>query len=204
MFNSQVSVKHAIVSLIFVLFMFGCASPPKPIINLNSANHQLLLKQQQNWQLKGKIGFKSPDKKQSANLRWLQQQDRYQLNLTTIIGTSLLSLKGKRGAVELITDDQTYQDTDPSRLIWRVTGWQIPVEQLSLWIKGQHQNKDKVQLSQQGWVSQLSPNCKKCHDWVILYDNYELVETNWLPHKIVLKNPKTNSQLLIKVNEWTL
>lgn len=204
MLISQVCVKQAIFTLTLGFLMYGCASPPKQIIHLNSANHQLSLNQQHNWQINGKIGFKSPDKKQSAYLRWQQQQDHYQLNLTTIIGTSLLSLKGRNGEVELIADDQTYQDTDPARLIWRVTGWQLPVEQLRFWVKGQHQNKDKVLLSEQGWVSQLTPKCKNCQDWVILYEHYKLVETTWLPHKVVLKNHKNNSQLLIRINEWAL
>lgn len=201
---SQTTVKHTIFSLILVLLMVGCASPTMPTVHLNSANHQLALKQHQNWLIKGKIGFKSPTKKQSANFRWDQQQDHYQLNLTTIIGTSLLNLKGEDGAVELVTDEQSYYDTDPARLIWRVTGWNIPVKQLRYWIKGQHQNKDKVLLSEQGWVSQLKPICNNCDGWLILYDNYKIVKTTWLPHKVVLKNQQNNSQLLIKINEWNL
>ena len=201
---SQVRVKQIIYSVIFAFLMFGCASPPAPIVQLNPANHQISLKQQQNWQINGKIGFKGPEKKQSANLRWLQQQDHYQLNLTTVIGTSLLSLKGHSDTVTLVADDQVYQDTDASRLIWRVTGWQMPVEQLRFWIKGQHQKLDKVLLSEQGWVSQLTPNCKNCADWLITYDSYKLVDSTWLPHKVILKNQKNNSQLLVRIDEWTL
>lgn len=201
---SRTCIKQTLYSITFALLMFGCASPPKQIITLNSANHQISLKQLQTWQINGKIGFKGPDKKQSANLRWQQQQDQYQLNLTTVIGTSLLTLKGQRDEVVLVADDQTYRDTDASRLIWRVTGWQMPVEQLRFWIKGQHQKKDKVLLSEEGWVSQITPNCKNCDDWLISYDSYKLVGTTWLPHKVVLKNHKNNSQLLVRINEWTL
>ena len=201
---SRPCIKQSTSGLIFIFFLSSCVTPPKTPVSLNSAAHQLSLQQQQNWLIKGKLGFKSPKKKQSANFRWQQTQDQYQLNLTSIIGTSLLNMQGNDNAVTLVADDQTYQDSDPSRLIRRVTGWQIPVEKLRFWVKGQHQNNDKVITSEQGWVSQLQPLCKNCQNWLINYDNYKLVDEIWLPHKIVLNNRLTNSQLLIRVNAWDL
>jgi outer membrane lipoprotein LolB len=197
-------MKQTLSVLILILFLAGCATSPQPIVSLNSSAHQLSLKQQDHWLIKGKLGFKSPEKKQSANFRWQQIQQQYQLNMTSIIGTSLLNMKGDEEGVTLITDDETYQDSDPSYLIWRVTGWQIPVEKLRFWIKGQHQRNDKVMTSEQGWVSQLQPICNNCENWLINYDNYKLVDEVWLPHKVVLDNSLNNSQLLIRVNKWDL
>ena len=182
----------------------GCVTPPQSTINLNSSTHQLSLKQQNHWLIKGKLGFKSPDKKQSANVRWQQKKQSYQLNMTSIIGTSLLSMKGDENGVILISDNKTYQDSDPSHLIWRVTGWQIPVEKLRFWIKGQHQKNDQVLTSEQGWVNQLKPICNNCQNWSINYDNYKLVDKIWLPHKVLLHNSLNNSQLLIRINKWDL
>ncbi|WP_293749076.1 lipoprotein insertase outer membrane protein LolB [uncultured Paraglaciecola sp.] len=173
-------------------------------MSLNSSSHQLSLKQQEHWSIKGKLGFKSPDKKQSANFRWQQTQQQYQLNLTSIIGTSLLKMQGNEEVATLVADDETYQDSDPSHLIWRVTGWQIPVEKMRFWIKGQHQNNDKVITSEQGWVSQLQPICNNCKNWLINYDNYKLIDNIWLPHKVVLRNKSNNSQLLVRINAWDL
>jgi outer membrane lipoprotein LolB len=180
----------------------GCGTLSKPTVSLNSTVHQLSLKQQESWLIKGKIGFRNSEKNQSANFRWQQNQQQYQLNLTSIIGTSLLNLKGDKKGVILTTDDEIYQDSDPSYLIWRVTGWQIPVEKLRLWIKGQHQKNDKVLISSQGWINQLQPMCNKCKNWLINYDNYKLVDGIWLPHKVLLQN--NNNQLIIRVNKWEL
>jgi outer membrane lipoprotein LolB len=192
------------LTLALAFILASCAAPPQPTVNLNSSAHQLSLEQQQHWMIKGKLGFKSPEKKQSAYLRWQQAPQKYKLNLTSIIGTSLLNMQGDVEGVTLITDDKTYQDSDPSHLIWRVTGWQIPVEKLRFWIKGQHQKNDQVLTSEQGWVSQLRPMCANCKNWLINYDNYKLVDDVWLPHKVVLHNDLNNSQLLIKVNQWDL
>jgi outer membrane lipoprotein LolB len=201
---SRLCIKQTLSALILILFLAGCATSPQPIVSLNSSAHQLSLKQQDHWLIKGKLGFKSPEKKQSANFRWQQTQQQYQLNMTSIIGTSLLNMQVDEKGVTLIADDETYQDSDPSDLIWRVTGWQIPVEKLRFWIKGQHQKKDKVIFSEQGWVSQLQPICRNCKNWLINYDDYKLVDAIWLPHKVVLNNRLNDSQLLIRVNKWDL
>jgi len=201
---SQAHIKQTLSTLTLIFFLVGCANPPKPKVNLNSSFHQLSLKQLDHWSIKGKLGFKSPKKKQSANFRWQQSPLQYQLNMTTIIGTSLVKMQGNVEGVTLIADDETYQDSDPSHLIWRVTGWQIPVEKLRFWIKGQHQNNDLVIIGDQGWVNQLQPICDNCENWLISYDNYKLVDETWLPHKVVLNNSLTNSQLLIRVNIWDL
>jgi outer membrane lipoprotein LolB len=194
--------KQTLCIFILVFFLAGCGTLSKPTVSLNSTIHQLSLKQQENWLIKGKIGFKNSEKNQSANFRWQQDQQQYQLNLTSIIGTSLLNLKGDKKGVILTTDDEIYQDSDPSYLIWRVTGWQIPVEKLRLWVKGQHQKNDKVLISSQGWINQLQPMCNNCKNWLINYDNYKSVEGIWLPHKVLLQN--NNNQLIIRVNKWEL
>lgn len=199
--------KQTLSVFIFIFILSNCANPPAQQVNLNSAAHQISLKQQKNWLIKGKLGFRSHDKKQSANFRWQQTPKQYQLNMTSIIGTSLLNMKGNANGVTLITDDKTYQDSDPGHLIWRVTGWQIPVEKLRFWIKGQHQKNDQVLTSEQGWVSQLQPKChdsKNCDNWLITYENYKLIDNIWLPHNVVMNNKLNNNQLLIRINKWDL
>jgi len=202
---SQPCIKQTLTAFTVIFFLAGCATPPQPTVRLNSAAHQLSLEQQDHWLIKGKLGFKSPkEANQSANFRWQQTQQQYQLNMTSTFGTSLLNMQGDEENVTLIADDETYQDSDPSHLIWRVTGWQIPVEKLRFWIKGQHQQSDQVITSEQGWVSQLQPVCNNCENWLINYDNYKLVDGIWLPHKVMLYNSINNSQLLIRVNAWDL
>lgn len=197
-------MKQTFSALTFMLILVGCANPPHPTVNLNSSTHQSSLQQLNHWSIKGKLGFKSTEKNQSANFRWQQSPQQYQLDLTSIIGTSLVKMQGNDDGVTLIADDETYQDSDPSYLIWRVTGWQIPVEKLRFWIKGQHQINDKIIKGEQGWVKQLQPICDSCKNWLISYSNYKLVDKTWLPHKVILDNSLNSSQLLIRVNSWDL
>ncbi len=202
--NSYHYIYKYSLTIVFIFVLSSCATQQIPEVKLQIDVHQLKLAEQKNWLLKGKIGFKSDTKKQSANLRWQQSFSEYQLNLTTIIGTSILKMFGSDQFSTLITDDDTYTDTNASILISRVTGWELPVESLQFWVKGQHGAYDQITLSEQGWVTQLIPDCNHCENWIIDYDDYQIVEDIWLPHKITLNNQSNNSQLLIKVNTWSL
>ncbi|MFT2090640.1 lipoprotein insertase outer membrane protein LolB [Paraglaciecola sp. 2405UD69-4] len=193
--------KYLVVTLL-TLVITSCATQPTKDLYVD--NHQVTLSTKNNWLIKGKIGFKSQSKKQSANFRWNQNVSDYQLNLTSIIGTSILKMSGNESFATITTDDETYTDTSASSLISRITGWELPIENLKIWVKGQYQLNDEVIISEQGWVTQAIPKCTLCENWIIDYDDYQSVQGVWLPHKITLNNHSSGSQLLIKVNTWSL
>jgi outer membrane lipoprotein LolB len=185
-----------------MIVVVSCASPPPTKVELDSAQHQQKLAALQHWQIKGKFGFKSPEQKQSANLSWLQNSDDYQLSLSTILGTSILSLQGNPQWASLKADDETYNGASASELIWQMTGWTIPVEQLSTWIKGQSLKSDRVILSEQGWITELQPTCINCRGWILSFTDYQAVKNYWLPHKIKLTHIKNSVDVTIKINSW--
>jgi outer membrane lipoprotein LolB len=195
----------AIFSLL--ISISACVTAPSAPSDINSAEHQQKLLSLQNWRIEGRLAYKSPQEKKSASMNWRQVSQKYQLNLSTSFGTSILEMKGEPNYVVLNADDKHYQDTDPSRLIWRTTGWSIPLGHFPQWIKGQTADTDKTLYSPEGLVQQIQSQCFACKDWLINYDQYKLVngleiEAVWLPHKIILINATTNSQIIIRVNKW--
>lgn len=202
MTHTVISIKS--LALVFIsLVLVSCASRVPTKVELDSAQHQSQLAALQHWQIKGKFGFKSPEQKQSASLSWLQNNADYQLSLNTILGTSILTMQGDPQWVTLNADDETYSGTNASELIWQITGWTLPVEQLPTWIKGQSLASDKVGLSEQGWISELQPGCLNCRGWLLHYADYQFVQNYWLPHKITLLNKNNQVEVIIKVNSWT-
>lgn len=193
-----------IAAFLVSLIVASCASPPPSKVELNSQQHQQQLSELQDWQITGKIGFKSPEQKpKSASLSWVQKQQAYRLSLNTTFGISILSLQGTPQWATLNADDQTYSGTNASELIWQISGWTLPVEQLSTWIKGQSLKTDKVRLSEQGWIVELQPRCASCRGWQLNYSDYQFVNHLWLPHKIRLSHQLKHVQVTIKVNSWT-
>jgi outer membrane lipoprotein LolB len=180
----------------------SCSNRPPVKVDLNSQQHQSKLANLNHWQIRGKLGFKSPEKKQSASLFWEQNLNDYQLSLNSILGTSILSMQGNNTWATLKADDETYSGNSASELIWQITGWTLPVEQLPVWIKGKSLPRDKVVLADQGWITQLQPGCPSCEGWLLNYSDYSAINELWLPHKIVLIQQENQIQITIKVNSW--
>ena len=194
---------HFVLLILVTVLLNACATRSPSNIQVNSKAHQVKLSQIQQWKLKGRMAFKSTDEKFSANLNWQQIEDSYHLSLNTMLGINILSMHGDNHSVELDADDEHYQDTDASHLIWRITGWQIPVSQFPFWIKGQAGPTDQAIYAQSGVVSQLIPHCDNCTGWLISYSDYRQLGDVWLPHNITLDNPSLGNQILIRVNQWT-
>jgi outer membrane lipoprotein LolB len=170
---------------------------------MDNRQHQAKLADFTHWQINGRMAFKNPQEKFSANLFWQQNDDTYQLKLGTMFGISLLAMQGDAQSVELEADDQHYQDTDASHLIWRITGWDIPVSHFNRWIKGLTRPEDQALYSEQGWLSQLIPGCTTCDGWQIDYTNYQRVDNLWLPHHVELTHRVLHNQIVIRINKWT-
>lgn len=186
-----------------VIYLAGCSTTQVPQQEIDRQQHQLKLSQFSHWNVKGRLAFKSPDEKFSAYLNWEQQQDSYSLNLNSFIGTSLMKMQGYSGYAQLEADDYVYTDTNASHLVTRITGWNIPVEKMALWVKGQYEQQDKVIVDEYGLAKILLPKCKDCQQWQLTYSKYKLIDEIWLPHQIVIDNTlQTENQIKIRINSW--
>jgi outer membrane lipoprotein LolB len=188
--------------LFVIIWLAGCASAPPPK-NIDTNTQQILLSDFESWQLSGRLAFKSPEEKFSANLNWQQQQQAYNLKLTNFLGISLMTMQGFDGYAEIESDDQLYTGHDPERLIQKITGWNIPVGRLGTWIKGQAEKQDYAVFDENGLLQELVPKCDKCDQWTITFAQYEQVDALWLPHKINLTQEQpTKNKIIIRINSW--
>lgn len=196
------SMARLLVS-VCMLSLAACTSTEIPKQQINQAQHQAQLAHYSDWRLKGKLAFKSETEKFSAYINWQQRLQTFALSLNSFIGTNLMRMQGKPGFAELEADDNTYTDSDASRLILRVTGWNIPVQKMSMWVKGQHEPQDNVTYDSHGLVSQLRPSCDDCQQWLITYGNYQRVDNMWLPHDLALLNTDNEkNQIKIRIDKW--
>ncbi|MCC2616021.1 lipoprotein insertase outer membrane protein LolB [Aestuariibacter halophilus] len=193
----------AIITLVINL-LAACAQRPPPQV-LDQPLHQQQLASIINWQLNGRLAFKSPEDKFSATLNWQQQNQQFELALTSFIGSTLMEMSGQPGLVTLDVDDQRYLDSNASALLRRITGWQIPVNQLPQWIKGQALANDMVEYDEFGRIQRLLPGCSECAQWEIRYNGFQRVGEVWLPGDIRLVNlDDPRNSIKIRVNEWRM
>lgn len=191
-------IRHYLILILFLLFLGGCAQKiNQQAVLYDDWKTQLTL--QNNWRVEGKLAFISPEERQSANLNWQQKQALNELVLTSFIGTRILGLKQTATSAELKYDGETYHDTNASRLLSRLTGFTIPLDNAKQWLKGTVTDGeitlDSLERTQQ--VSYIDNTGLK---WLIEYGEYQQIEGYWLPKKLTLKH----QQLKIKIQlyQW--
>ncbi len=191
-------MKQWIVILLTGLILAGCsASPPTPPTTSSWEQQQQALHEVQNWTLSGKIGFRTPSDSQSANLKWMQHQQQYQIDIRGPWGQGGASIYGEPGAVTVdASGEGIFRGSSPDALLAEHLGWELPISQFYWWIRGLpapggHQNM----LLENNRLSQL-----KQAGWDIEYLTYYDGIPN-LPRKLKLHYGKLT--ILIVIHDWT-
>lgn len=183
------------------LFLTACSISPQHTLTKVEvdASHQA-----QAWELQGKLAFRSDNDKFSTNLFWFHdlthQDDRNELTLTTMIGTTILSLKSENGLASLDVQDKIYTDTNPERLIYRASGMLIPINKLPLWITGQVTEGDQVlEYNEDGSIKRFISN-DNGEDWQVSFASYQRQSGANVPR--LLQINRADVQIKIQINQW--
>ncbi|MBE9398122.1 outer membrane lipoprotein LolB [Pontibacterium sp. N1Y112] len=186
-----------------LLTLTGCSSfttsEQPPIPQINSWNdHQQQMALLTHWELSGKIGIRSPQDNQSANLFWQQQDQKYVIEMTGPLGQGGARITGQPGHIQVsIAGEGDFQAGSPEALLQDTLGWSVPVEQFQWWVRGlpapdssfqQQMNNNRLdELMQDGWH--------------VRYLRYKQHDIYTLPSKIRLSRDALSITLIIK--EWT-
>ncbi|WP_051275239.1 lipoprotein insertase outer membrane protein LolB [Aestuariibacter salexigens] len=194
---------HFAVLTVLLLMSVACTTTHQLPDDLDQQQHQRALQQFDAWQVRGRFAFNSAEEKFSASMSWQHQPGTYQFKLFSLLGSELVSLEQVDGQVQLTLDEQTHTDTNASFLIWRMTGWNIPVSRLPYWLKGMAMPGDSAEFDEKGLIRTLTPTCQRCARWKLDYDRYEEYEGLWLPHRISLTNlDDTTNRIRIRIDSW--
>jgi len=185
--------------IFFALLTGACTSVQQPVGHGDPQQLQGQLKSLKHWQFNGRVAFKSPQEKMSANINWRQKQQDFSLKLTTFLGIGIMEMQGMPGNVQLEVDDEHYQGTSAKQLLYDITGRTLPVDSLPLWLKGQTTSNTIAHYYPQGWLQRLQ---QPMSGWNISYSNYRKVQGIWLPHDLVLQQQQ--QQVKIRINQWNI
>jgi outer membrane lipoprotein LolB len=176
-------VKLKVLLLMALIITTGCShQPPLAPQSGSWTEHQQLLAAYDQWQLQGKLGFKSSDRGGSANLNWTQNRQQYQVQLSGPLGAGNVVIAGDHTSAQM-QQGERYYVAAPEVLAARFTGLPIPVDALSWWVRGLPNpnqtaptelinNPDGTALGfdQQGWQLRFS--------------RYQMTSAGLLPRKI--------------------
>lgn len=179
-----------------LLWLSGCAYKAEQAPAGSWRAQKSTLQQLQNWQLSAKLGIITPDERGSLSLFWRQNSDDYRMNLTNVVGKRVFDLSRRGQQVQLIdSNGQRHQADNARELVWRLTGWDLPVEQLSYWIKGLPGEGDQVSYDQHG-----RPQTINAHGWQLSYLGYTQIDGLWLPSRLDLIHNDT--KLRLAISQW--
>lgn len=181
-----------------MLLVTGCAYRAEEA----PAGSWLAQKQQlaelERWQLAAKLGIITPDERGSLSLFWRQDSDDYRLNLTNVVGKRVFDLSRRNGRIELVdSEGQRHTAGNARDLVYALTGWDLPVEQLADWIKGLPGEADTLSLDENGRPAQV-----QSHGWQLSYQGYTQIDGLWLPSRMELSHDTTT--LKLAVSRWEL
>ena len=119
--------------------------------------------------LQGKIGVRTPQQSGSAFFTWVQQQQQFDIELSGILGVGKTQISGQPGQVTLNSAKTglIYAES-PEELLEQATGWQAPITHLVDWVQARPATvnaqiqKDPqqrpTQFIEDGWTVDLSYN----------------------------------------------
>ena len=195
-----------LAALSFVLlFVSGCAQQGRIDYTQNLAEHQRQLATLNHWQLSGKLGIRAPSDSGSASLQWQQEGRRYRIDLSGPLGQKRMLINGRPGRVTLEQAGQkTRSATSAEALIAQVANWNLPVTQLSYWVRGLPSPStpiDELLKNDQGLITQLQQG-----GWQINYYGYSEYIFNGqslpLPQKIIAQY--ADLRLTLIARSWQL
>lgn len=169
-------------------------SPPPSLAQWQS--HQTRVSALSDWQIIGKVGFRTPDQASSASLNWQQKGSRFEIHLTGPFGQGGVELSGTKEQVQLnIAGRGEFLTDEPEKLLFEQIGWDIPVTTLLDWIRGipSPNRPATFELDDRGRLATLNQA-----QWQLRYHSYQRVESLWLPKKIQLQRDQILLTLVIK------
>ncbi|MGR5096821.1 lipoprotein insertase outer membrane protein LolB [Vibrio maritimus] len=190
------------------LFLIGCSTLPPEPQSVEWQAHRLQLESLTQYTANGKLGYISPEQRQTLNFHWTYSANLTQVRLTTFLGQTVFNLTSTpNGAFIETYDDQKLSGQDANLLIYQLTGLNIPIEQLAGWLIGLPTNADTYQLNDLNTVASLSKELNQ-KTWALNYTEYRTFNVEdterTLPMPTRMQLVQDDTKLNLVVSKWTI
>lgn len=150
------------------------------------------------WALKGRLAVSDENDGGSGTLRWQENPGGSRMDFHGAMGRGAWRLVAEPGQAELeLADGKRYSAETVGELIREQLGWEIPVENLSWWVRGVEAPgpADQRILGELGTLSLLSQS-----GWDIEFGRYREVQGLSLPLKLTARQGDKRVKLAIR--DW--
>jgi outer membrane lipoprotein LolB len=199
------------------VFVAGCATapPPLPPVENPAATwqaRQAVLAPVQAWKIQGRLAVQADDKGWQASVYWMRDGERQRIDLAGPLGRGHLRLvQDSHGAELRDADQRTWRAQNAEDLLYRITGWRVPLDGLNYWVLGLPMpgGAASEELDGQGRLKTLVQS-----GWDIRFLEYARYGSLDLPSKLFIKrqdpvstaNPARDTTLEVRliIEHWNL
>lgn len=174
---------------VLAMLAAGCATVPSPPPVENPAAawqaRQAELRSLSAWTLQGRLAMRAAEEGWQASVHWIHDGGRQQIDLTGPLGRGHLRLTQDDGGAELRdAERKTWRAENAEQLLYRTTGWLVPLDGLNYWILGLPAPgaAANLTLDDQGRLKTLDQS-----GWDIRFLEYARQGAFDLPSKIFIK-----------------
>ncbi|MCO1333763.1 lipoprotein insertase outer membrane protein LolB [Microbulbifer sp. OS29] len=201
---------HWLLLASLALLISACAGqktkeqPEKPGSTVENNAPQTVVEFTQ-WNLKGKLGVRSPKENGSANLAWLQGgAENFRLHLSGPLGAGTTIITGSAGGVSLVRGGQPpIYARNPAELTQEALGWPLPAREMFYWVRGLPAPgaKNGEQRNAQGQLQSLQQS-----GWALTFSDYRSEGSFMLPARIKAQTNGPAGPVLVTlvIKDWGL
>jgi outer membrane lipoprotein LolB len=192
------SITKIFFLILVTLLLNACASQQPSLQQPNVDEQTSRLASLNTWLIEGKIAFRGPSNNNSGYLKWQQTNDSYAIRVHGPLGQGNREISGNGSYIELSLPDGTVSSDQPEQFLYEQTGWTLPISELRYWVKGlAAPSLGITHIKQDIYITKLSQN-----GWDISYSKHQLINSVWLPGKIIIS--KDLYKVIILAKDWTL
>ena len=184
-------------ALCWVWLLAGCATapsaPPSAVAPAEWAAQQAYAGAAMPFEVLGKVGMP----RGSANVRWRQHGDAFELRFWGPFGAGVATLEGNTRWVRFVRDD-VRREGDPVAILADELGWRVPVGALAWWVRGLPAPDRPVNGASYvaGRLAQWQQD-----GWAIAIERYgQQADGGWLPEKVTALG--ANGRFTLVVQQW--
>lgn len=190
--------------LILLLSLAGCATvpvqAPEPGTVGSLEQHAAALAELAAWQMNGRAAISTSDQAGTVAMSWRQEGESYSVELRAPWGAGTVLLDGGPQGVMLRTSKGVQEFASaPRELLWRHTGFDLPIEALQCWLLGLPEpgGAAEFDVDERGLLTGL-----RQHGWRIRYLNYGEFDGLALPTRLYLTGEA--GEVRVAVQGWSL
>jgi outer membrane lipoprotein LolB len=175
------------LTVVFLLCVSCAAPPPRlPTVELEQRwqAHAATLTPLSQWELRGRLAVRVDERGGQATLSWSREAGRHQIRLNGPFGSGAVRIvQDGAGARLQDAENRELAAGSAEELVWRYTGWQLPVAHLDWWLRGLPVPELNAQreLDETGRLRVL-----RQQGWEVQYQQYVRIDRYDLPQRLTL------------------